>query len=75
VLAADQQSVVWQLERLGAVEGPVGCLIYLEGNLTLSKPPVPEGGIMMARPMFLVGLSHWNVSIDWHMQVSEDRTC
>lgn len=69
VLAADTDSIVPQLQRLGAVEGPTPCLIYLNSNVTLSKPPVPAAGITMARPLAIVGMAHRNVSIDWHMQV------
>jgi hypothetical protein len=69
VLAANQESLVGHLQRLGAVAGPTGCLVYLEQNVTLSKPPVPAAGIPMARPMAIVGLSRWVTSIDWYMQV------
>lgn len=69
VLAANQDTIVQHIWHMGAVGGPTACLIYLEANVTLSKPPVPTGGIPMARPMAIVGLSHWNTSIDWHMQV------
>jgi hypothetical protein len=69
VLAANQESLVGHLQRLGAAAGPTGCLIYLESNVTLSKPPVPASGIPVARPMAIVGLSRWVTSIDWYMQV------
>jgi hypothetical protein len=72
VLAANNASLAWQIQRLGAEEGSTPCLIYVDGNVTLSKPvPVPDQGISVARPMALVGLAGWNTSVDWHMQVRE----
>lgn len=69
VLGADQDSIVQHLQQLGSAEGPVPGLIYLNGNVTLSKPPVPAGGIAVARPMVIVGLAGEAVGIDFHMQV------
>jgi hypothetical protein len=69
VLAANQESLVGHLQRLGAVASPTGCLIYLEDNVTLSTPLVPAAGIPMARPLAVVGLSRWVTSIDFYMQV------
>jgi hypothetical protein len=73
VLAADQDSIVQHLQQLGPVEGPVPCLIYLNGNVTLNKPPVPAGGIAVARPIALVGLAGEKVGIDFRMQVRRNR--
>lgn len=69
VLAANRESLVGHIQRLGAVAGPTGCLIYLQDNVTLSKPPVPAAGIPVARPLAIVGLSRWVTSIDFYMQV------
>jgi hypothetical protein len=70
VLAADNATLAGQIQRLGAQEGPTPCLIYICANVTLSKPPVPERGIAVKRPLVLVGLSGWTTGIDWHMEVS-----
>lgn len=69
VLAANNSSLAQHMQRLGAQDTPTPCMIYVDSNITFSKPPVPAAGIPVARPLVLVGLVGWNTSIDWHMQV------
>jgi hypothetical protein len=70
VLAADNDTLAWQIQQLGAQDVHTPCLIYIDANVTLAKPPVPEQGIAVMRPLVLVGLMGWTTSIDWHMEVS-----
>lgn len=69
VLAADNRNLAQHMQRLGAQDTPTPCLLYVDSNITFSKPPVPAAGIPVARPLVLVGLVGWNTSIDFHMQV------
>jgi hypothetical protein len=69
VLAATNATLAGHLLQQGSVDGPTPCIIYLDSNATLSKPPVPAEGIPMARPMAVVGLASKNTSIDFYMQV------
>jgi hypothetical protein len=70
VLAASNSNCVLHLQRLGSVVGPAAALLYLDDNITLSKPPVPEAGVLVARPLAMVGLSYVNTSMDLHMTVN-----
>jgi hypothetical protein len=69
LLAANDGNLAQHMQRLGAQDTSTPCLIYVDSNITFSKPPVPAAGIPVARPLVLVGLVGWNTSIDWHMQV------
>lgn len=70
VLAATNNTIVPLMQQLGAVDGPATLLMYIDTNVTLSKPPVPAAGIVVNRPLVLVGLTVANVSVDLHMDIN-----
>lgn len=71
VLAALNATLVHHMQELGVVASSVACLIYVDSNVTLSKPvPVPPVGVLVARPLTLVGLVTANTSVDFHMAVN-----
>lgn len=71
VLAATNDTLVQLMTQIGAVAGPVGAVIYIDTNITLSKPPFPDEGILVARPLYVVGLVLANTSLDLHMKVNQ----
>ncbi|GBF95015.1 hypothetical protein Rsub_07516 [Raphidocelis subcapitata] len=71
VIAADNATIVRQMEGRCGLETPAPLLVYLTSNITMSKPPVPKSGIDIARPLAMVGLASLPTSIDWAMQANQ----
>jgi hypothetical protein len=68
VLSADNATFVPLMQQLGGVDMAAQSLLYVNGNVTLSKPPVPQAGMLLQRPMALVGLSFTLTGVDLAMQ-------
>jgi hypothetical protein len=65
VLAADNATIVPQLETRCPIATPRTLLVYLSTNVTLGKPPVPKDGIDVLRPLVLAGRATAKTSIDF----------
>jgi hypothetical protein len=68
VLSANNATFVPLMEQLGSVATAAQALLYAAANITLSKPPVPQTGIPLERPMAVVGLSSALTGLDLAMQ-------
>jgi hypothetical protein len=68
ILSASNATFVPLFQQLGGVDTPVQSLLYVDGNVTLSKPPVPQVGMLLQRPMAVVGLSSTLTGLDLAMQ-------
>jgi hypothetical protein len=68
---ADNSTIVQHLTQQGGMNTPLPLLLYQTGNVTLGAAQVPPGGIAINRPVFWVGLSSANTSVDWHMSVNQ----
>ena len=71
VVACDNATFTPFLMHTGKNATAVPLLVYIVSNVTLGKPPVPEDGILISRPLYLVGLSSSNTSLDLHMAVNQ----
>eukprot|EP00882_Tetradesmus_deserticola_P014601 GHRQ01015531.1.p1 GENE.GHRQ01015531.1~~GHRQ01015531.1.p1 ORF type:complete len:606 (+),score=147.84 GHRQ01015531.1:170-1987(+) len=70
VLSASNATFVPLMQQLGGEDTAAQALMYVDGNVTLSKPPVPEAGMLLQRPLAAVGLSSALTSLDLAMQVN-----
>jgi hypothetical protein len=68
VLSANNATFVPLMEQLGSVATAAQALLYADANIKLSKPPVPQTGIPLERPMAVVGLSSALTGLDLAMQ-------
>jgi hypothetical protein len=68
VLSANNATFVPLMEQLGSVDTAAQALLYVDANVTLSKPPVPQSGMLLERPMAVVGLSSCLTGLDLAMQ-------
>jgi hypothetical protein len=68
VLSANNATFVPLMQQLGSVATAAQALLYVDTNVTLSKPPVPQSGILLDRPMAIVGLSEALTGLDLAMQ-------
>jgi hypothetical protein len=71
VLSCDNHTFVPYLTYAARKAVPVPVLVFVTSNVTLKKPPVPEEGIMINRPLYLIGLSSTPTSLDFHMVVNQ----
>ncbi|KAF6262439.1 hypothetical protein COO60DRAFT_627220 [Scenedesmus sp. NREL 46B-D3] len=70
VLSASNETFVPLMQWLGGINTAAQALLYFDENVTLSKPPVPQAGMLLQRPMAVVGLSSALTGIDLAMQTN-----
>jgi hypothetical protein len=70
---ATNSSLVPILITAGSVSTPQPCLIYVASNITLGPTAVPSEGIAVNRPLYIVGLSSSNTSVDFQMMPNQMR--